>query len=157
MNANTSPLHKLMTGVHRRMPARARALPLVAALELARRAGWLEPPAALEGHVFLLTVQDLGLEVPFRCEGGRFRTAGAGSGEPALTLRAAAVDYLRLLGGQADTDTLFFQRKLVISGDTALGLEVKYWLDAAPRPAWVCQAAARLVALQGALTVRAGH
>ncbi|MBF6990324.1 MULTISPECIES: ubiquinone anaerobic biosynthesis accessory factor UbiT [Cupriavidus] len=156
MNANTSPLHKLMAGVHRRMPARARALPLVAALELARRAGWLEPPAALEGHVFLLTVQDLGLEVPFRCEGGCFRTAGAGSGEPALTLRAAAVDYLRLLGGEADTDTLFFQRKLVISGDTALGLEVKYWLDAAPRPAWVSQAAARLVALQGALTVRAG-
>lgn len=144
-----STLHKLMAGVHRRLPARARALPLVAALELARRAGWLEPPAALDGHAFLLTVQDLELAVPFRCEGGRFR-AGTTDAEPALTLRACAVDYLRLLGGEADTDTLFFQRRLVISGDTALGLEVKYWLDAAPRPAWVTQAAARLVALHGA-------
>ncbi|KUE88384.1 lipid carrier protein [Cupriavidus necator] len=150
-----SALHKLIAGVHRRMPARARALPLVAALELARRAGWLEPPAALDGHAFLLTVQDFGLAVPFRCEGGRFRAAAADA-EPELTLRACAVDYLRLLGGEADTDTLFFQRRLVISGDTALGLEVKYWLDAAPRPAWVSQAAARLVALHGATVGRAG-
>ncbi|WP_454737394.1 ubiquinone anaerobic biosynthesis accessory factor UbiT [Cupriavidus necator] len=149
-----SALHKLMAGMHRRMPARARALPLVAALELARRVGWLEPPAALDGHAFLLTVQDLGLEVPFRCYGGRFHTAAADGAAPALTLRACTVDYLRLLGGEADTDTLFFQRKLVISGDTALGLEVKYWLDAAPRPEWVSRAAARLVALQGAMAGR---
>src|SRR4029453_6190034 len=103
-----------------------------------------------------LTVQDLGLEVPFRCEGGRFHTAAADGPAPALTLRACAVDYLRLLGGEADTDTLFFQRRLVISGDTALGLEVKYWLHPAPRPAWVSQAAARLVALHGATVGRAG-
>ncbi|MXH24308.1 SCP2 domain-containing protein, partial [Escherichia coli] len=55
-----SVLQTLMAGVHRRMPARACALPLVAALEIARRAGWLEPPAALDGHSFLLTVEDLG-------------------------------------------------------------------------------------------------
>ncbi|AAP86004.1 Ubiquinone biosynthesis accessory factor UbiT (plasmid) [Cupriavidus necator H16] len=140
-----SVLQTLMAGVHRRMPARACALPLVAALEIARRAGWLEPPAALDGHSFLLTVEDLGLDVPFRCEGGRFHTGRSDGSAPALTLRARAVDYLRLLGGEADTDTLFFQRKLVISGDTALGLEVKYWLDAAPRPAWVGDVVSRML------------
>ncbi len=76
-------------------------------------------------------MEDLGLDVPFRCEQGRFRTAGGDVGAPELTLRARMPDYLHLLAGQCDTDTLFFQRKLVISGDTALGLEVKYWLDAA--------------------------
>jgi predicted lipid carrier protein YhbT len=140
-----SALNSLMAGVHRRMPARARALPLVAALEIARRAGWLQPPAALDGHSFLLTVEDLGLDVPFRCEGGRFHTGRPDGSTPALTLRARAVDYLRLLGGEADTDTLFFQRKLVISGDTALGLEVKYWLDAAPRPTWAGDVVSRVL------------
>ncbi|KAF7963320.1 lipid carrier protein [Cupriavidus sp. UYMU48A] len=138
-------LQGLLARVHRRMPARARALPLVSALELARRAGWLEPPAALDGHTFLLTVEDLGLDVPFRCEQGRFRTAGRDGGAPELTLRARMPDYLHLLAGQCDTDTLFFQRRLVISGDTALGLEVKYWLDGA-RPAWLGPLAERLAA-----------
>lgn len=140
-----SALQLLLARVHRRLPGRARALPLVSALELARRAGWLEPPAALDGHTFLLTVTDLGLDVPFRCENGRFRMGG-GSGTPELTLRACVPDYLRLLAGQCDTDTLFFQRRLVIGGDTALGLEVKYWLDAAPRPAWLGSVARRLAA-----------
>ena len=36
-----------------------------------------------------------------------------------------------------DADTLFFQRRLRISGDTELGLIVKNWLDASPRPAWL--------------------
>ncbi|QYY27946.1 SCP2 sterol-binding domain-containing protein [Cupriavidus pinatubonensis] len=141
-----SALQSLLARVHRRLPGRARALPLVSALELARRARWLEPPAALDGHTFLLTVTDLKLDVPFRCEQGRFRLASADSGVPELTLRACVPDYLRLLAGQCDTDTLFFQRRLVIGGDTALGLEVKYWLDAAPRPAWLGAIAGKLAA-----------
>ncbi|SDC73930.1 Predicted lipid carrier protein YhbT, contains SCP2 domain [Cupriavidus sp. YR651] len=140
-------LTQLMAGVHRRMPARARALPLVLALEGARRAGWLQPPAALDGHAFLLTVEDLGLDIRFRCAGGRFLGGPFDGQAPALTLRARAADYLQLLGGEADTDTLFFQRRLSISGDTALGLEVKYWLDAAPRPGWVEPMVARLSVL----------
>ncbi len=133
--------------VHGRVPARARALPLVAGLELARRAGWLQPPAALDGHGFLLVVEDLGLEVPFRCVAGGFAAGPVEGQPPALTLRARAADYLRLLAAEADTDTLFFQRRLAITGDTALGLEVKYWLDAAPRPPWLTTMAARLSGL----------
>jgi len=138
----------LIARIHRRLPAPAQALPFVMALESARRAGWLQPPSALDGHAFLLVVEDLGLDLRFRCAGGVFRM-GPFDPEPApaLTLRARAADYLQLLAGHADTDTLFFQRRLSICGDTALGLEVKYWLDATPRPAWVEPWVARLAVL----------
>jgi len=45
--------------------------------------------------------------------------------------------------GTADADTLFFQRRLKIAGDTELGLIVKNWLDAAARPAWLARWQAR--------------
>jgi len=140
-------LNTMMTRVHRRMPAPLRAAPLVAALEAMRRAGWMEPPAALEGRTFSLTVDDMGLEVRFHCRGGKFRAGPFHGAESDLTLHANALSYLRLIGGDADTDTLFFQRRLSIRGDTALGLEVKYWLDAAPRPEWLGALARRLALL----------
>ncbi|KJK20608.1 lipid carrier protein [Burkholderiaceae bacterium 16] len=144
----------MLARLHRAVPAQAQALPLVAALELARRRGWLQPPAALDGHCFLLTVEDLGLQIRFRCADGRFAAGPFDGSPPVLTLRANAVDYLRLLGGEADTDTLFFQRRLAIGGDTALGLEVKYWLDAVSRPEWLTGLTRHLAA--GAVTSQAG-
>lgn len=39
-------------------------------------------------------------------------------------------DLLRMLSRQQDPDTLFFQRRLELSGDTELGLEVRNVLDA---------------------------
>lgn len=38
-------------------------------------------------------------------------------------------DFLIMMGRQEDPDTLFFQRRLMIEGDTQLGLEVKNLLD----------------------------
>ncbi|CAG8998087.1 MAG: Ubiquinone biosynthesis accessory factor UbiJ [Candidatus Celerinatantimonas neptuna] len=38
-------------------------------------------------------------------------------------------DFVLLMGRQQDPDTLFFQRRLVIEGDTQLGLEIKNLLD----------------------------
>lgn len=137
-------LTSILTRVHRHMPAPLRAAPLVVALEGMRRAGWLAPPAALDGHTFSLTVEDMGLDVRFHCADGRFLPGPFDGREADLTLLAGALSYLRLIGGDADTDTLFFQRRLSIRGDTALGLEVKYWLDAAPRPAWLGSLAQRL-------------
>ena len=57
-------------------------------------------------------------------------------GAPAeLELGAGLADFLALMRADMDADTLFFQRRLRISGDTELGLIVKNWLDASPRPA----------------------
>lgn len=38
-------------------------------------------------------------------------------------------DFVLLMGRKEDPDTLFFQRRLTIEGDTQLGLEVKNLLD----------------------------
>ncbi|MFM2476095.1 SCP2 domain-containing protein [Celerinatantimonas sp. MCCC 1A17872] len=38
-------------------------------------------------------------------------------------------DFLIMMGRREDPDTLFFQRRLMIEGDTQLGLEVKNLLD----------------------------
>ena len=48
--------------------------------------------------------------------------------------------FLMMLARREDPDTLFFQRLLAIEGDTALGLEIKNFLDrleweALPMPA----------------------
>jgi predicted lipid carrier protein YhbT len=60
-------------------------------------------------------------------------------GQPELELSAGVADFLALIRGSADADTLFFQRRLKIAGDTELGLIVKNWLDAADRPAWLAR------------------
>ncbi|MDZ7752241.1 MAG: SCP2 sterol-binding domain-containing protein [Gammaproteobacteria bacterium] len=54
------------------------------------------------------------------------------SGEsPDLLVQGTAYDYLLLLSGDEDPDTLFFQRRLRMSGDTALGVHLKNFLASA--------------------------
>lgn len=126
----------------RKLPSPVHTLPLLGMLDIARRRGWLTPPPALEGRQFRLVIDDLGVTARFRCVNGRFKsTPRASAVADDLTLSADAVDYLRLTLGLEDADTLFFRRRLKIEGDTELGLEVKYWLDAAERPAWLARMA----------------
>jgi predicted lipid carrier protein YhbT len=60
-----------------------------------------------------------------------------------LACEHASAAVVALIRGTADADTLFFQRRLKIAGDTELGLIVKNWLDAAARPAWLARWQAR--------------
>jgi predicted lipid carrier protein YhbT len=46
-----------------------------------------------------------------------------------LNLRGSLYDFLLLASRQEDSDTLFFQRRLKMTGSTDLGLEVKNLLD----------------------------
>ena len=48
---------------------------------------------------------------------------------PDVIIRAHARDLLLLASRREDPDTLFFQRRLIIEGDTELGLTVKNILD----------------------------
>lgn len=48
---------------------------------------------------------------------------------PDLRISATVYDFLCLAGRQVDPDTLVFQRRLVMQGDTELGLQVKNCLD----------------------------
>lgn len=120
----------------RRLPTPLVSLHFVAGLELARRLKWLSPPPELDGRSFAITIEDLGLRSAFTVRDGAFRPAW--NGAPCeLELGAKLADLFRLMRAETDADTLFFQRRLRISGDTELGLIVKNWLDAAPRPAWL--------------------
>lgn len=47
-----------------------------------------------------------------------------------LRIAAAGPSYWRLLSGRDDADRLFFERALVMEGDTEMGLVLKNTLDA---------------------------
>jgi len=48
---------------------------------------------------------------------------------PDVVFAADSNSLLRLINRQTDPDTLFFQRKLLVTGDTELGLAIKNMLD----------------------------
>jgi predicted lipid carrier protein YhbT len=83
----------------------------------------------LMGRVVELQVDDLGLSCRLVAGPAGLRAAPS-TQEPAVRLRAAAATYWRLLNGQDDPDTLFFERALVMEGDTEFGLFLKNTLDA---------------------------
>jgi len=51
------------------------------------------------------------------------------TGEADLRISGQVVDFLRLIRREEDADTLFFQRRLTMSGSTELGLAMKNFLD----------------------------
>lgn len=124
------------------LPAPLLSLHFTAGLELARQLKWLNPPPELDGRNFAIAITDLGLRSAFCCQQGRFRPRWQRQAE--LELSASLADFLGLLRGSVDADTLFFQRRLKIAGDTELGLIVKNWLDAAERPAWLLKLSTHL-------------
>jgi len=129
----------MLAKLGKRVPGPFVSLHFVAGLELARRLKWLEPPAELNGRTFAITVEDLGLRSSFVVRDGVFRPLWNKGPQAAaeLELGAKLADFLALMRAETDADTLFFQRRLRIAGDTELGLIVKNWLDAAPRPVWL--------------------
>ncbi len=130
----------LFSKIGQYIPAPFASLPLLAMLELARRRAWLQAPETLYGKSFLITIEDLGLQLKFVCDKGIFKpqaSAVANAGPADVRLSAMAVDFFQMASGMEDADTLFFKRRLKIEGDTELGVAVKYWLDASERPAWL--------------------
>lgn len=82
----------------------------------------------LDSRELLVELHEPRLDLRFTLAQGRIRPAPPGW-PPAVTIRAHAEDLLLVLDRQIDPDTLFFRRRLHISGDTALGLTVKNLLD----------------------------
>jgi predicted lipid carrier protein YhbT len=82
----------------------------------------------LAGRRFEVRVIDAGLRLVFAADHGRF-VPDSGRGEPDLKISAKLVDFGRMMLREEDPDTLFFHRKLMIEGDTELGLIVKNMLD----------------------------
>ena len=85
--------------------------------------------AALSGRTVEVAVSDLGLRVRLQLGAGGFGVAAARS-VTALRIVAPVRSYWRLLRGEDDADRLFFERALVMEGDTEMGLVLKNTLDA---------------------------
>jgi predicted lipid carrier protein YhbT len=140
MNLTNFRFPSFFSKIGKHIPAPLASLPLLAMLELARRREWLLAPEILYGKSFLITIEDLGLQLKFICQQGIFKpqmSAQANAHPADVRLSALAVDFFQMASGMEDADTLFFKRKLKIEGDTELGVAVKYWLDASERPAWL--------------------
>ncbi|HEY5896170.1 MAG TPA: SCP2 sterol-binding domain-containing protein [Burkholderiales bacterium] len=83
----------------------------------------LEP---LQGRVLRLELKEIGHGPQLTLLGPLILPA---FGRADVTIRAKLEDYFALALRREDPDTLFFSRRMVIEGDTALGLVVKNALD----------------------------
>lgn len=112
-----------------RLPRHPGSVAFATALDLTlRRKFPADVLARLEGHTFVIAVDDAGVELLFKVRRGRFVPVRQAE-EPLLRFRACAWDYASLAAREADPDTLFFNRRLVVEGDTEIALLVKNTLD----------------------------
>lgn len=89
--------------------------------------------AVLRGKRLRLCAPDAGLAFDFVWNGSAFGPA-ARSQAPDLTISASLHDFAQLAARKEDPDTLFFSRRLLMEGDTELGLTIKNTLDAIDGP-----------------------
>lgn len=131
------PAFKLPSPIARiaaRLPQHPPTLALTLALNFARgRILPIDDLAPLAARHLRLRVTDAGLTLDFTLDNSGFRPAFRPTSRatpPDLTLSATLRDYLALALREEDADTLFFGRRLLMEGDTELGLLVKNTLDA---------------------------
>lgn len=113
----------------RRLPTLPASASLVALLNLAawkslRELDW----APLYGKRFCVHVRDTGIRAYFSVNRRGF--IAEVNSQADVTFTATAEDFARLALRVDDPDTLFFNRRLLIEGNTDLGLMVKNMLDA---------------------------
>ena len=88
----------------------------------------------LEGRRVGIEIDDLGLHYRLGVE--RRRIQGFGNDSPPDAAVAGGLrEFMLLAARREDADTLFFQRRLRMSGDTEVGLYLKNFLDAFEPPA----------------------
>ena len=83
----------------------------------------------MTGRILRVEVRDAGIRFNLAFDGNRL-LAAAEDKTPDLVFRGNVHDFLLLAARREDSDTLFFQRRLQIEGDTDMGLEIKNLLDA---------------------------
>ena len=127
-------LPKWMTKIGTKLPGKPPRFVLVSVLNTMLRKGLL--PADMElfaGRKFEIEVLDAGIKVRFSADTEKFLDDNF-SGAPDLRLAANGIDFMRMMMREEDPDTLFFNRKLQIEGDTELGLITKNLLDSVEWP-----------------------
>ncbi len=113
----------------RAIPGRVHAAVLARVFNhLLRGQGIVTRLPALDGKTIRLDITDAACRIDFTIRAGRLLPAG--NRRPDVVIRGRVEDFWRLATRAEDPDTLFFQRRLGIEGDTATGLHVKNLLDA---------------------------
>lgn len=125
-----APLHRRLRTLVERLPVQPPSFVAARVLDqaLLRRLP-ADAREALAGRCVELRVTDFGLRVRLWLTPAGFAPAPVHA-TPTLRITAPASSYLRLLRGDDDPDRLFFERALVMEGDTELGLVLKNTLDA---------------------------
>jgi len=82
----------------------------------------------LEGHALAVEVRDMRLRWVFGCLDRRLILLPLDARADA-SIAGRAVDFLLLLSREEDPDTMFFQRRLEVTGDTTIGLTTRNLLD----------------------------
>jgi len=85
----------------------------------------------LQGKWLRISVTDLAINwlISF-ADGQLIMSENSQQSHADVSFSASSEDLLLIAGRKEDPDTLFFQRRLKIEGDTELGLEVKNLIDA---------------------------
>ncbi len=107
--------------------------PLVAAVATHLLRGQRVPGLAeLDGKLVSLLFTDPARELRFRLTASGIAAAPVTRTGPAwdVRIRGSFDDFWLLATGAEDPDTLFFQRRLAIEGETETGLAIKNLLDA---------------------------
>lgn len=87
-------------------------------------------PSELTGRQICLIVTDLGMELSLVLTSHGFMPPHFPSSTPDVVIKANKHDFLAMATRTEDSDTLFFNRRLIMAGDTELGLLVRNLLDA---------------------------
>lgn len=123
-----------IAAVNSRLPQFPPTMALVTALNLALdRLLPRDNLAPLVGKLVCLRVTDAGLTLRFMLTAKGFQAVSS-TRAPDVSISARACDFMALALRQEDPDSLFFSRRLVMEGDTDLGLLVKNTLDAVDWP-----------------------
>jgi len=123
-------LPPLVAALGARLPQFPHSIGLAIALNLVLRP--LLPPDTIEmlrGRVVGIRVEDAGVDFRVRL-GERGFAPLFTDVKPEVVFSACAFDFYLMARRLEDPDTLFFNRRLRIEGDTELGLMVKNALDA---------------------------
>lgn len=129
MKINPPHFPRPLAAVLRRLPARPPTLALTQALNLLlRRPEQRERLRPLHHKRVTIHVRDMELCLHFTIDQRGFRPIAA-SAQPDLLIAASAYDFYLLASRQEDPDALFFNQRLLLEGDTELGLVAKNTLD----------------------------
>lgn len=114
-----------------RLPQFPPSLALATALNLALgEAGMTAIPSELTGRQVCLEVTDLGMELTLVLTRQGFVPPHLPAATPDVIIKANKRDFMAMAARTEDSDTLFFSRRLLMAGDTELGLLVRNLLDA---------------------------